>query len=171
MPDRKEPGNTIDGWPEVVAVAFVGGSGMDRSAHAKSIDGAEIFGRNGALHSQRRSDCIFGTAESRAERIADRLEDVALVLGDSRPHQCVVPAHSVLHGSAVALPSLRAALDVCEDEGHRAAGKRPGSASIRHRTHWASVRHECRRPVLAVWDLLYRTSGLESVSFDRSLGE
>jgi hypothetical protein len=78
----------LTGWPEVVAVAFVRRSGMNRSAHAKSVDGREVFGRKRALRASV-ADCLFGTPERRAERIADRLEDVAAVIDDCRSHQCV----------------------------------------------------------------------------------
>ncbi len=123
VPDREQARHAIDRGPKVIAIAFVGGAGVDRGADSKSINGREIFGGERALRVEHRADGIFWSRERGAERIADRLKDDAVVRRDGRAHQSVMTTHRILHGRAVAFPTRGAAFDVREREGHRAGGK------------------------------------------------
>jgi hypothetical protein len=102
---------------------------MDGRAYAQSIDPREILCGNGALAVEDRRNGVFGARARRAESIADRLEHVAVVRGDCRSHQRVVPAHGILHRRPVAIPALRAAFDIGKGERDRAGrasrGRRP----------------------------------------------
>ena len=49
MPDCDQPRDAIERRPEVIAVALVRVSGVERDADAKSADRGEIFGRERTL--------------------------------------------------------------------------------------------------------------------------
>ena len=124
--DREQSRNAIDRWEEVITVAFVGRPRVQRRTHAHAVNCGEVFGHKGALRSERGRHRVFGTPERGAKRVADRLEDVTAVRVDRRAHQRIVPAHRVLHRSAVTFSALRTALDVGEHEGDRPARKTSG---------------------------------------------
>jgi hypothetical protein len=118
--ERQQPGRAIDGRPEVVAFTFVGRAGVDRHAHAKSAHAREVDGAERALRVEGCEGRRFRRRKRRAERIADRFENVAVPRGDRFAHQLVVRAHRLLHGGTIACPALRAALDIAEQKRYRA---------------------------------------------------
>jgi hypothetical protein len=69
-------------------------------------------------------DRVRGMVERRAERIADRLEDVASVRFDLAAQDLVVALDGRLHRLSVQLPALRAAFDVREEERHQSRRRR-----------------------------------------------
>ena len=85
---------------------------MDGRTDAQSIDRGKILGGKSALSIEDRRHGVFGPRKCRAERIANGLEHVAVVRGDRRSHQRVVPAHGILHRRAVAVPARSAAFDI-----------------------------------------------------------
>jgi hypothetical protein len=89
---------------------------MNGGPNAQPINIREILCAKRALSIEDRCDGILGPRECCAERIADRFEYVAIVLGDRRLHERIVPAHGILHRRPVAVPTLCAALDIGERE-------------------------------------------------------
>ncbi len=122
--DSQESSDLIDRWAEVVAFTLVGGTAVNRGAHAQSVDRREILGSECSLRSEHCGDSIFGARERAAERIADCLENASAMLRDRRSQNRIVASHRLLHRRTVALPSCRAAFDIRE-------GKRDGTGRKR----------------------------------------
>ncbi len=81
--DREQARDAVDRRAEVVAVALVGRTGMNGRAYAQSVDCRKILCGKSALGIEYRRNGVFGTREGRAERIAHRFENVAIVSGRS----------------------------------------------------------------------------------------
>jgi hypothetical protein len=86
VPDCEQACDAIDRGPEIIAVALVGCTGVERHAHAHAVDGAEILANECSLRGKHCSDGIFGPREGHAEFIADRLEDEPAVMRRGRAH-------------------------------------------------------------------------------------
>jgi len=133
MSDREQPSHTINHRPEVVAIALVGRPGMDRRAHANSADRRKVFSSQGPLRGQHRINGILGPPKCRAKCVADRLENVPVVLDDGRPHECVMAPDGSLHCCSVTIPTLRAAFNVGERKRNCAAWDAPAGDGRRIR--------------------------------------
>ena len=112
MADREQARDAIDRRAEVVAVAFVGGAGVKRHAHAESVDRREVFACQRALRVERRGDCsgaakaaqnaspivlkTYPPCASIAARIsASWRASAASIASRLRSQRCVLPSISV----------------------------------------------------------------------------
>ena len=123
--DRRQTRDAVDGRAEVVAARFDRGPGVDPHPDAHRCDRR----RPGAvaqapLRIERGLERVFRAQECGAKGVADGLEDHAAVPFDGLAKHRVMTGERGSHHLAVALPELRAALDVGEQEGHRAGRKR-----------------------------------------------
>src|SRR5580658_7243901 len=124
MPDREQPRDAVERGSEVVALALIGRTGMNGGTYAQSIDPRKILRIQSALRIEYRCNGVLGAREGRTECIADGLKNVAIVVGDRRLHQRIVPAQSILHRLPVALPALSASFDIGKQKRDRAGRAR-----------------------------------------------
>ena len=136
MTDREQSCDAINCRPEVVAVAFFGRSGMQSHAHEHAADCRKIGALQLSLRIPRGCNCIPRGHERRAKCIADRLEDVPAMCRDCRAQQRIVTRQRRIHRITIALPPLRAALDVREEKrdgaGRVSSGRRARVELTRH---------------------------------------
>lgn len=85
---------------------------------------APQLGSERALRGERGRHTLRCGVEGGAERVPDNLEDVAAGQLDRLVEQPVMADQGALHRLGMLLPEPRAALDVREEEGDRACGKR-----------------------------------------------
>lgn len=129
--DREQTSDAVHRGTEVVAIAFVSRSGVNRRSHLQPADRRKVLRRRRALRGEDCRHRIFRAGERGAERIAEGLEDITSVLADRRAKQAIVTSHGLAHGSTVALPTRRAPFDVGEQKRHRTRRQR----TARHPTH------------------------------------
>ena len=117
MGDGFQAGHTVDGWAEVVAVAFLALTGVHSHPDPESRFLRPCVGVQSALGLFGCFHCFFGRGEDGAERVFHRLEYVATRLLDGRTHQGVVSLQGGSHRLWMLLPQAGRPLDVTEQEG------------------------------------------------------
>ena len=119
MRGAEQARRAVHGRTEVVAVPRFGIAGGDRHAHRQSVNGAEIFAVQTALHGDRGLERIAGIPKRRAKCIADRFENVTTVALDLASQDLVVAAQRAAHRLAVRFPAPRASLDIRKEKDDR----------------------------------------------------
>lgn len=128
----QQSGNVIERRTEVVAIPPLGFARMERHSHADveaigpGLGVQRLLGRQGGSERLRRG------RKCRAEGVADRLEYMAIPRDDALPNQFVMTRHRPLHRRPLRLPGARAALDIGEQKGDRAGGRRTVGARFCH---------------------------------------
>lgn len=132
----QEAGGSIEGRPEVIVSARLGGAGMDGHANPQGYRRSPLLLDKGALAVQRCRQRGRGRGEGGAQAVAGVGEDPALGLFHGAPHDLVVTGQVFGHCLLVALPATRAGLDVREEEHHRVAraGRPRGPCCSSHRS-------------------------------------
>ena len=121
MPGREQPGDPIEWRTKVIAVAFLGGAGVQCRANADGADLAPGFLSKGALGVESGPQRGRGRRERGAEGVANGLEDVTTVCFDGRPEDGIVTHDSTRHQVGESLPELGASCDVGEEKGYSPA--------------------------------------------------
>ena len=124
VPDREQPGDPVEGGPEVVPAARLDGAGVDGHPHAQRAGHGPLAGQERALPRQGGLDGPGRTREDGQHPIPRRLEDLAPGVLHHRAKQGVVAREGGGHGIAVPRPEPGAALDVTHQEG---GGERCGT--------------------------------------------
>ena len=106
---RHDPRRAVQGPPEVVAVTFLGSTGMKSHPHRQP---------HPILHLDRRPQRRRRVGERRREPITTRREHHPTVRLDRRPQQHVVLRQRLAHPARIELPPHRRSLDVREQERH-----------------------------------------------------
>ena len=129
---RQQPRQPVQGRGAVGAVAVgVGRAGVQRQPHPQRLGQPGVgprLGQQRPLGVERRGHRGRGGGEGGQQRVADRPGDDAAVVGDGGAEDRLVAGDGGRHGPGVVAPEAGAALDVGEEEGHRAArevGRRP----------------------------------------------
>jgi hypothetical protein len=104
----------VEGDPHVLGLTRVH-THPDAEAHALG----PRRGLERRLRERARPQAVVCGRERAVEAVAGGLDDVAVVLGDRRTDDLVVPGQRVAHGVGMLLPQTRRALDVGEQEGDR----------------------------------------------------
>jgi hypothetical protein len=126
--DPEKPRTAVHALAEVVVVARLGRTGMDRHADLDAADVREILAAERLLGGQGRRDGIGRRDESGVERVAGGAEHVPARPQQRLAHEVVVAGHGDAHGFGPRLPALGRALDVGDQESENAARQRlPGS--------------------------------------------
>src|SRR6266545_7810230 len=123
MPGREQPRDAVEGGAEVIAIAHVGHTGVDRHANPQRADRTPLLSLEPALSRQGSGKRIGGGDKGGADGIADGFEDLAAVRCDLLPEKGVVASERREHGLRVLLPELCTAFDVSEQERERPAWK------------------------------------------------
>jgi hypothetical protein len=123
MTDRKQPGRPVQERSLVLTVMHHRFASMKGRAHSYRPDLTPIFAKQCTLGIERRSHCLRGCRKDRLHRIANDLEEHAIVGLDRRAQEREVALHGIGHRSPVPLPERGAALDVGEQEGDGTAGE------------------------------------------------
>src|SRR5579871_1313864 len=113
----EQTGYPIEGRTEVVSLTLFCCAGMKRHAHPHRADFCPVLLRERLLRDKGGGKRIGGSGKGGTEGIADRFEDMAVMLGDGLFQQGVMAGKSCSHGFWILLPELGAALDVREEEG------------------------------------------------------
>jgi hypothetical protein len=126
--DPEQPRTAVHALAEVVVVARLGRTGMDRHAHLDAADVREILAAERLLRSQGRRDGIGRRYEGGVERVAGSAEHVPARPQQRLAHEMVVPGHGDPHRFGPRLPALGRALDVGDQESENTARQRlPGA--------------------------------------------
>ncbi len=120
----QQPRDAIDDGAEIIAVAFIRPSAMQRHAHCQSADRAPILCPKRALRVGSRCDRIRCAGKCHAECIAYRLKHPTTVRFDRGAQQLVMASESSRHLVRPLFPALRAAFDVGKEQRHGSARKR-----------------------------------------------
>jgi hypothetical protein len=125
--ERTDPSGAIHRGSEVVAVALVRLSGVDRDPHPQRDVVAPTFGLERAIEIDRGCDGVGRAAEDRKRcvALAFGLDQVPAAFCDDACDQPVVPFQDVRHRGGMRLPQLRGTFDVAEQERHDARRKPP----------------------------------------------
>jgi hypothetical protein len=100
MRDGEESRDAIDRRPEIIATAFVRGTDVNGSAHAKAADVVEVFLRKSDLRSKRSRYRIFRKTYPPCSTIAARISSscrrtAACLAARPRSQRSVLPSMSV----------------------------------------------------------------------------
>ncbi len=107
---------------EIVVAANFGRPAVQAHPHPQGTGLAPWLGHQAALTIQRRGQGVAGVGKGGAHGVADDLEHQALVAGDRLQEDCLMPRQGRHHAGRELLVEPGAALDVREEEGHRAGG-------------------------------------------------
>ncbi len=116
--DRQQSRDPVEGRAEVVAVADLRITGMDRHPDVDRGGRGPRLVREGSLPGEGRPSRRAGPLERRQQAVAGCLDDPATGPLHRRPQQIVVRRERRLHRAPLRLPQPRAALDV----GHEKRG-------------------------------------------------
>ncbi len=118
-------GGPVEHGAEVVVVALLRGTGVQAHSARETNGLSPSRGPECALCVRGGRRGIRSRTERRAEGVAGHGEDVSVVLVDERSQDSVVLFERRRHRVRVALPAGGRALEVREQEGHRAARSSP----------------------------------------------
>ena len=127
MADGEQPGGPVHHRTEIVAVALHAGPRMQRHAHPDGRAGRPRLSTDSPLDSHRRRQRGGRVGEHRTKRLAHRLEDLTARNLDLLADNAVMAGRRLRHGLAVGLPQPDAALDVGEQQRHRAQRGTPSA--------------------------------------------
>src|SRR5215208_3509236 len=122
MTDHEQPGRSVQERSVVLPVKDHRFASVHGHAHAQRPDRAPIFGKQCTLGCDGSDDGVRSGGKDGLHRIADGLEEDAVLRRDRLSEQSEVAFDSGSHRCAVPLPKRGAALDVGEEEGDSAAG-------------------------------------------------
>ena len=119
----QETSHPVEGRAQVVAGSRLHGPGVQRHSHPHGTDRAPLLDGQRPLGGQRGGEGVGSRAESGAELVAHRLEEVPVRRFDGTAQKIIVARQHFRHGSRVFLPEPRAAFDIGEKEGKGASGQ------------------------------------------------
>lgn len=135
VPDRQQPGATIERGAEVVVVLALRMAGMQGHAYAQGRQRrVGVHGEKCGLRLNRCGDRFRRHGKDGAECISDRLEDAPSVRGDRFAHTQIVPGQRGTHGCRVQLPQPCAALNVGKKKRKGSLGQVHGGSLATKRT-------------------------------------
>ena len=120
MAGGQQPGGPVHHRTEIVAVALHAGPRMQRHPHPDRRAGRPRLGTDRPLDGHRRRQRGGRVGEHRAKRLAHRLEHLTARALDLLADNAVMAGRRLRHRLAVGLPQPDAALDVGEQQRHRA---------------------------------------------------
>ena len=123
MAGREQPGDPVHHRTEIVAVALHAGPRMQRHPHPDGRAGRPRLSTDGPLDRHRRRQRGGRVGEHRTKRLAHRLEHVTARNLDLLADNAVMAGRRLRHSLAVGLPQPDAALDIGEQQRHRARGE------------------------------------------------
>ena len=134
---RHQPRRAVDRRAEVVAVALVDLTGVDRHPDPDRQTGGPRLGPDRPLRLDGCCDCVGCTRERHGEAVSARGEDVARVACDRAAHEIVVAGEHRRHRGGRRVPGSGRSLDVAEQKRHRS--RRPN----RRGHHSALAAQQC----------------------------
>ena len=114
--DLLEVVDDIERLTEIIAIAPLGGAGVDCHADSDPVDRAPVGLVERALAGEGSGESGRGRGEGSVKGVAHRLEDMALMKLNRVPQDAVVPSDCQLHRIGIAFPPFRAAFDVGEEK-------------------------------------------------------
>ncbi len=135
----EQPRDPIERGAEVVAIAQFRVARVHRHPDSQAQRRRPRLHTQRLLRGERRREGLGCGGEGGAERVADRLEHVAARVLDGAAHERVVPRQRRAHRGVVRLPQPRAALDIGEQERHRAGGKGGHRNGARRTLKWRNI--------------------------------
>jgi len=138
----EEARDAVEGRAKVVAVALVGGAGVQRHTHTYGFRQIPLLPLKGALSGKGGEESGGRGRKGGIDGIADGLEDMAAVLFDGVAEDGVVAREGSRHGGGMLLPQPGGALNVGEEKGDGAGRK------LRHQAPPPARR---RSPAPASW--------------------
>ena len=117
-----ESSGTVEGWPEVVASAFVRFAGVQRHSYAQRHRTGPGLLIKGPLNFRRGVESSVGCFECHRESVPSGREDIAAVRVGEPPNDLVMDAEPRVHRLWVFVPLGGRSLNVGEQERHRARG-------------------------------------------------
>ena len=123
MPGRQEPGGPVHHRTEIITVALRAGARMQRHPHPDRQPRRPRFSADSPLDGHRARQRGGRISEHRTKRLADRLEDPTARTLDLLADHAVMAGRRLSHRLAIGLPQPDAALDIGEQQHHRARGK------------------------------------------------
>ena len=120
----EDAGDAIEGLAEIVAIALLGGAGVQGHADFQFLDLLPGGGVQSALGLEGAGEPVLRGIEGDAKGVADGLENMAAAGFEGGAQQSVVLREGAAHGLGLALPFLGAAFDVAEEKGDRPGGRR-----------------------------------------------
>ena len=148
-----ESSGTVEGWSEVVAIAFVGLAGVQRHSDVQRdrIE-PDLLGK-GALNLSRGVESGVGCFERHRKAVPTGREHIARVRVGDAPNDLIVDAESRVHRRWVFLPLGGRSLDVGEQKRHRARGWSRHQVQCRARPPAPSREQRITRAVSLTSDL------------------
>ena len=107
-------------WPEVVAVALLGFAGVQRHPHPQRDGVRPFLGQQAPLRFDGCGDRLTGALEGGGDAVAPGREHEAAVSIYGAAQDGVVACQRLFHDGGMRVPQLGRALDVGEQECHRA---------------------------------------------------
>ncbi len=119
-----DTGDPIHRWTEVVVIPLSGRPRMKRHPHPDGPGSRPVLLPDNKLRCKGCFDGIGSLGKSAAERIANSLKDMTVMLIDGFPEYLIVAFEGDFHGGGVVLPEMGRALDIGEEKCYRPTRRR-----------------------------------------------